>query len=197
MKNDIDRILQTAQQGDPAAAAELLPLVYAELRKLARVRMAHLPPGQTLQPTALVHEAYLRLIGPEDPGWSNRGHFFGAASLAMRQILVDEARRKGAVKRGGGRQRLDIDNLDLSAPVPAEAVLELDEAIGRLEAEDAAMAQIVMLRTFAGLTREETAAVLGLSVRTLDRRWRYIIARLHQELTASHDDSRPRDNGGE
>lgn len=183
LKRDIDRILENAQEGDPSAAAELLPLVYGELRELARARMAYLPPGMTLQPTALVHEAYLRLIGPEDPGWNNRGHFFAAASLAMRQILVDEARRKGAIKRGGGRKRLDIDKLDLAAPLPDEAVLELDEAISRLEEEDPLQARIVMLRTFAGLTREETAAVLGMSVRTLDRRWRYIIARLHQELT--------------
>jgi RNA polymerase sigma factor (TIGR02999 family) len=161
----------------------MLPQVYAELRNLARARLAKVPPGNTLQPTALVHEAYIRLAAGEGSGWKNRGHFFGAAAQAMRQILVDQARRKAAVKHGGDQQRVDADDFDLAIEPPAEDLLMLDRALERLEQEDERKAQIVKLRYFAGLNREETAEVLGMSVRTLDREWRYIVARLHKEMS--------------
>lgn len=192
MDRDDDDNPGRGRPDDASAAAELLPLVYAELRKLARARLSHLKPGQTLQPTALVHEAYLRLVGPGDPGWNSRAHFFGAASQAMRQILVDAARRKGAAKHGGDRRRLDIVDFDIASPLPDAALLELDSAITRLEADDPELARIVMLRIFTGLTREEAAAVLGLSVRTLDRRWQEVIARLHRDIS----DGPVNDRGG-
>ncbi len=165
-----------------AAAAEMLPLVYAELRRLAQARMAKLPPGNTLQPTALVHEAFMRLIGKRDPGWDSKGHFFAAAAESMRQILVDQARRKNRVKRGGGKQRIDIEAVDIPLESPVEDILALDAALDRLKLDDPRKAQIVTLRYFAGLSREETAQVLGLSLSTVDREWRYIVARLHKEV---------------
>jgi RNA polymerase sigma factor (TIGR02999 family) len=168
--------------GDRKAAAELLPLVYAELRALARARLAGLPPGNTLQPTALVHEVYLRLVGDQDPGWNSRGHFFAAAAEAMRQALVDQARRKNRVKHGGGKKRIDLEEFDVPLAQPVEDILALDEALNRLHADDPRKAQIVSLRYFAGLNREETAAALDLSLATIDREWRYIVARLHREL---------------
>jgi RNA polymerase sigma factor (TIGR02999 family) len=181
----ISQILSATTRGDREAAHELLPLLYDELRSLARARMALLAPGQTLQATALVHEAYLKLVGSTDPGWDGRGHFFAAASRAMRQILVDQARRKGAVKHGGDRRRLDIDDVDLVLDGPGDDVVALNEALEKLESEDPRKAQIVMLRQFAGLRREEVAAALGISVRTVDREWNYSIARLHQLMTES------------
>jgi RNA polymerase sigma factor (TIGR02999 family) len=145
--------------------------------------MAHVPAGNTLQPTALVHEAYLRLVrSSPDPRWNSKGHFFGAAAQAMRQILVEQARRKGAVKHGGGQQRVDADDVDLPIELPVDNVLRLDRALDRLQEEDPRKAQILLLRYFAGLDREETAAALDVSVRTVDREWRYLIARLHKEL---------------
>jgi RNA polymerase sigma factor (TIGR02999 family) len=165
------------------AARDLLPLLYDELKALARARMAHLAPGQTLQATALVHEAYLKLVGGADPGWDSRGHFFGAASRAMRQILVDQARRKGARKHGGDLQRLDVEGAEIALEGPAEDVVALHEALETLEAEDPKKAQIVMLRQFAGLKRDEIASALGVSVRTVDREWHYSIARLHQLMS--------------
>jgi RNA polymerase sigma factor (TIGR02999 family) len=180
-KRKITRILE--QGADRDTARELLPLLYDELRNLARARMAQLPVGQTLQATALVHEAYLKLLGSTDPGWDSRAHFFGAASRAMRQILVDQARRKGAAKHGGGQKRLDADELEISLEGPGDDVVALHDALDILEAEDARKAQVVMLRQFAGLTREEVAAALGVSVRTVDREWNYSIARLHQLMT--------------
>ncbi|MHC4769154.1 MAG: sigma-70 family RNA polymerase sigma factor [Planctomycetota bacterium] len=171
-----------AAAGDRVAAAELLPLIYEDLRKLARARMAKLAPGQTLQPTALVHEAYARVIGSGDPGWDGRGHFFGAAAQAMRNILVDQARSKAALKRGGGRQRLDLQDGDLAIQPPREDILALDEALRRLEADDPRKGRIVNLRYFAGLTAEETAAALDVSVGTVEREWRYIKAWLHTQL---------------
>jgi RNA polymerase sigma factor (TIGR02999 family) len=181
----ITRILTATTRGDREAAHELLPLLYDELRSLARARMAMLAPGQTLQATALVHEAYLKLVGSADPGWDGRGHFFAAASRAMRQILVDQARRKGAAKHGGDRKRLDIDDVDVVLEGPADDVMALNEALEKLESEDSRKAQIVMLRQFAGLRREEVAAALGVSVRTVDREWNYSIARLHQLMKES------------
>lgn len=177
--------LAAATGGNRQAAADLLPLVYAQLRDLARARMAHVPPGNSLQPTALVHEAFMRLVGDHDPGWDNRGHFFGAAAEAMRQVLVDQARRKKRLKRGGDRKRMDVDDFDVPLLSPVEDILALDAAIERLRADDPRKAQIVSLRYFAGLNREEVAAAMGVSVATIDREWRYIIARLHKEIAGT------------
>ena len=185
----VTRALRAIRNGDPKAAEELLPLVYDALRSLARARMARVPPGNTLQATALVHEAYLRLVGGEDLGWNSRGHFFGAAANAMRQILVDQARRKAARKHGGGLERVDADEVEIRVEGPGEDILALDEALTRLEAEDPRKARIVKLRHFAGLTREETAAALGLSIRTIDYEWRYIVARLHRDLAGESSEA--------
>jgi RNA polymerase sigma factor (TIGR02999 family) len=153
-------------------AAELLPAVYAELRRLAAVLSSRLPPGQTLQPTALVHEAYLRLVRDHDPGWQGRRHFFAAAAQAMRQILVDQARRKASAKRGGRGRRVDLtEDLALIEP-PAEDVLALDEAVNALRAEEPHLAELVLLRYYTGLSVEETAGVVGRSVSTVTREWR-------------------------
>jgi RNA polymerase sigma factor (TIGR02999 family) len=155
------------------SAEELLPEVYAELRRLAAALSSRLQPGQTLQPTALVHEAYLRLVRQHDPGWEGRRHFFGAAAQAMREILIEQARRKYSLKRGGGARRIELsEGLALIEP-PAEDVLALDEAIVRLQAEKPRHAEIVMLRYYTGLSVEETAGVVGRSVRTVTREWRY------------------------
>jgi RNA polymerase sigma factor (TIGR02999 family) len=186
----LTQVLAAASRGDRQAAAELLPLVYAELRELARSRIARLPPGNTLQPTALVHEAYLRVVGDNDPGWDGRGHFFAAAAEAMRQVLVDQVRRKKRLKRGGDRKRMELEAFDVPLASPVEDILAMDEAIERLRQDDPRKAQIVMLRFFAGLTREETAAAMGLSLATIDREWRYVVARLHRELsTRGADDA--------
>jgi RNA polymerase sigma factor (TIGR02999 family) len=180
--NPITIALKAAAEGDRAAASQLLPLLYDELRKLARARMARLAPGQTLQPTALVHEAYARVIGAADPGWDGRGHFFGAAAQAMRDILVDHARRKAALKRGGDRARLELQEFDLAIQPPGDDLVALDEALRRLEAEDPRKGQVVNLRYFAGLTAEETAGALGVSLGTVEREWRYVRAWLHTQL---------------
>ncbi len=155
--------------------------------------MRDLARGQTLQPTALVHEAYLRVIGKEDPGWEGRGHFFGAAAQAMRDILVDQARRKAALKHGGGRKRAGIDEAHLPIQPPSGRILALDEALKRLEAEDPRKGQIVNLRYFAGLTAKDTAAALGVSVGTVEREWRYIKAWLQVELTDAPSDAETTD----
>jgi RNA polymerase sigma factor (TIGR02999 family) len=163
-------------------AAELLPIVYAELRRLAAALAGRLPPGQTLQPTALVHEAYLRLVGNQDPGWNGRRHFFGAAARAMRDILVEQARRKGARKHGGGGHRVELtEGLALIKP-PADDLLAVDEAIQKLQSEKPHLAEIAMLRFFAGLSTDETAAVLGVSASTLAREWRFARAWLARRL---------------
>ena len=180
---DATQLLQAASGGDERAAEELLPVVYDELRALARSRMRHRAPGDTLQPTALVHEAYLRLIDAAGVDWNGRGHFFGAAAQAMRQILVDQARRKASLKHGGDRRREDAEEAELAIEPPSIDVLALDEAIEELQKEDPEKAQIVMLRYFSGLTREETAAALNMSLRTCDRHWRYIVARFHRDLS--------------
>lgn len=179
----LESTLISAGRGDRRAAAELLPLVYQELRALARARLAHVPPGNTLQPTALVHEVYLRITGAHDPGWETAGHFFAAAAESMRQVLVDQARRKKRLKRGGDRKRMEVDDFDAPLASPVEDVLALDEAIERLSADDPRKGRIVCLRCFAGLNREEIAAALAISVPTVDREWRYIVARLHKELS--------------
>jgi RNA polymerase sigma factor (TIGR02999 family) len=163
-------------------AAELLPEVYAELRKLAAALTAPLRPGQTLQPTALVHEAYLRLVKDQDPGWEGRRHFFGAAARAMREILIEQARRKGSRKRGGGARRIDLtEGLALIEP-PADDLLALDEAIQRLQVEEPRLAEIVLLRYYAGLSVEETADVVGRSASTVTREWRQARAWLAGQL---------------
>ena len=178
----VTQILQAAAEGDPQAAEDLLPLVYAELRRLARARMAKTPPGNTLQATALVHEAYLRLIGCNEADWSGRGHFFAAAAQSMRQILVDQARRKARVKHGGGRQRVDLDDADLAIEPPSDDILALDEALTQLEGEDPRKAEIIKLRYLAGLTEKETAAALGVSVPTVRRESRFAKALLSVRL---------------
>ena len=181
--SDVTRILSAIQAGDPRAAADLLPLVYDELRKLAAGRLATEAAGQTLQPTALVHEAYLRLVGNGDAGWDSRGHFFAAAAEAMRRILIDQARRKAAARHGGGRARRDVEHVEIAAPVPDADLLAVDEALARFEALDPAKAALVKLRYFAGLTVPEAAAALGIAPSTADRHWAYARAWLHAELT--------------
>jgi RNA polymerase sigma factor (TIGR02999 family) len=179
----VTQILRAIEQGDPRAADQLLPLVYDELRQLAAQKLAHETPGQTLQTTALVHEAYLRLVGEgEEPHWDSRGHFFAAAAEAMRRILVENARRKRSRKRGGDRARADFDVSQLAAPELREDLLALDEALDQLAAADPEAARLVQLRYFAGLTLAEAANTLGVSPRTADRLWAYARAWLHQAL---------------
>jgi RNA polymerase sigma factor (TIGR02999 family) len=186
--NEVTRILGAIGQGDPRAAAQILPLVYDELRKLAAQRLAQEKPGQTLQPTALVHEAYLRLVGQGDePHWDNRGHFFAAAAEAMRRILVENARRKHRLKRGGDWQRVDPELVEAVSYAPSEDLLALDEALDLLAAEDGQKAELVKLRYFAGLSVEEVARCLGISRATADRYWAYARAWLYDRLRTSGD----------
>ncbi len=187
--SDISRILAALEQGDPNAAGDLLPLVYDELRKLAAHKMAQEAAGQTLQPTALVHEAYLRLVGAEhESHWDTRGHFFAAAADAMRRILVEDARRKQCQKHGGGLARQQLDPEELLAPAIREDLLALDEALTRLAAVNHQAAQLVQLRYFAGLSIPEAAQTLGISPRSADRLWAYARAWLHQEMTGAAPD---------
>ena len=187
--SDVTRILSQIEQGDPAATEQLLPLVYDELRKLAAARLARERPGQTLDATALVHEAYLRLVdnAGSDAGesrWQSQGHFFAAAAEAMRRILIDLARKKGSSRMGGGQQRCDLsDHECLSLPIN-DALLDLDSALTRLEEIDSPAAQIVKLRVFAGMTVEQAAEVLNVSPRTAKRNWAYARAWLSRELAA-------------
>ena len=181
--SEVTRILSAIGQGDPLAASQLLPLVYDELRELAAQRLAREMPGQTLQPTALVHEAYLRLIGEEEEQhWDNRGHFFAAAAVAMRRILVEIARQKASLKRGGDRDRLDVVDSLLVSPEPREDLLALDAALTRLAETDKQAAELVQLRYFAGLPIREIADTLGIAPRTADRLWAYAKAWLQQEI---------------
>ena len=177
-------ILQRLEQGDPHAANELLPLVYEELRKLAAQKMARELPGQTLQATALVHEAWLRMGGDDQPAWDNRGHFFAAAAEAMRRILIDNARRKNCLRHGGAVERVNLDGLDLAASMDDEQLLALNEALDHLAEHDAEKAQVVKLRFFAGLTNQEAAQVLGVSEPTVKRHWAYARAWLYREMSA-------------
>ena len=190
--SDVTRILSQIEQGDPQAGEKLLPLVYDELRKLAAAKLAHEKPGQTLQATALVHEAYLRLVGPSSDSekqvaeevnlWNSRGHFFGAAAEAMRRILVENSRQKRRLKHGGDWQRLSLAAVDPAAESPPVDVLALDDALTDLDREHPQKAQLVKLRYFAGLTLDEAAAALDISTATADRHWRYARAWLAQRL---------------
>jgi RNA polymerase sigma factor (TIGR02999 family) len=172
--SEVTRILSAIEQGDPAAAEQLLPLVYNELRQLAAQRLSQEKPGQTLQATALVHEAYLRLVDVEQAQhWNSRGHFFAAAAEAMRRILVENARRKSSRKRGGNRNRIDLDSLEVAAAQGHDDLLALDEALSRLASADPQAAELVKLRYFAGLTVPQAAAVLGVAARTADFLWAY------------------------
>ena len=180
---EVTQILSQIEQGNPLAADQLLPLVYKELRKLATARLAAEQPGQTLQPTALVHEAYIRLLGSGDPvDWNGRGHFFGAAAEAMRRILVENARRKQRVKHGGGRHPISIDEFDVADETKSQDLLALNIALEQLESEMPEVAQVVKLRYFSGLTVEQAGQSLGISTRTAHRHWAYAKARLFQLL---------------
>lgn len=181
---DVTLLLGAAAAGDRKAAADLLPLVYDELRRLAAARLADEPSGNTLQPTALVHEAYLRLVGaPDGDHWSHRGHFYAAAAEAIRRILVEHARRKKRVKHGGERQRLSLDVAESMVQAPSEDLTALDEALTRLTAHDPLKAEVVKLRFFAGLNMPEIAQALGLSLATVERYWTYARLWLYAELT--------------
>jgi RNA polymerase sigma factor (TIGR02999 family) len=179
----VSAVLGAAQAGNRQAAADLLPLVYAELHELARARLARQPPGQSLTPTALVHEVYLRIAGESEVTWEGRQHFFFAAARAMRDILVEQVRRKVGPTRGGGQQRRELDEACAVLEPPSDEILAVHEALEELEARDPLKAQIVLLRYFTGLTMDETAALLGLPERTLDRHWRYIRAWLMKRLS--------------
>ncbi len=181
--SDITRVIEAIQHGDPKAADELLPLVYEELRKLAASRMANEAAGNTLQPTALVHEAWLRLVGRENPKFAGRAHFFAAAAEAMRRILIDRARRKKAVRHGGGQVRVDMQQIDLASPVSDEQLLAVNEALDKLAAQDPVEAELVKLRFFAGLTLEKAADLLDISPRTASNYWAHAKAWLYHEIT--------------
>jgi RNA polymerase sigma factor (TIGR02999 family) len=182
--SDVTRLLDAAAAGDPRAAADLLPLVYDELRRLAAGHLARERSGHTLQATALVHEAYIRLVGGDpDRHWDSRGHFFAAAAEAMRRILVEAARRKRTEKRGGGRDRIDLEQIDVTLPEPDDELLALDEALTRLAAERPAVAELVKLRFYAGLTTDDAARALGISPATAYRRWAFAQAWLVRAMS--------------
>ncbi len=182
--SDVSQLLQAIDEGDAAASEQLLPLVYDELRRLAAQRLRYEPPGMTLQATALVHEAFLRLVGPSPhvPQWQNRGHFFAAAAEAMRRILVERARRQQSLKHGGAMARHDVDDLPITAPEIREDLIALDAALTKFAEIDHLAADLVQLRYFAGLTMAEAAQALGLAPRTADRSWAYARAWLHREI---------------
>lgn len=183
---NVTHILSRIEQGDAQAGERLLPLVYDELRKLAAAKLANEKPGQTLQATALVHEAYLRLVDVEvAQRWDSRGHFFAAAAEAIRRILIESARRKNALRHGGDQQRIPLDGLQIELPCRPDELLDLDEALERLKGIDHKKAELVKLRYFAGLTIPEAAGVLGISTTTADRYWAYARAWLHQEIVTS------------
>ena len=180
--SDVTRILTAIEQGNAGAVDELLGAVYEELRLLAAQKLSRERPGQTLQATALVHEAYIRLVGAEGRNWSGRGHFFAAAAEAMRRILIENARRKQRLKQGGGQQRVGLDDADIAVEGPPTDILALDEALAKLAEEDPAKADLVKLRYFAGLTIEQTARILEISRATADRYWSYARAWLFHEI---------------
>jgi RNA polymerase sigma factor (TIGR02999 family) len=186
--SEVTRILNAIEQGDPSAAGELLPLIYAELRRLAAARLAHEKPGQTLEATALVHEAYLRLVDVNQAQhWNSRGHFFGAAAEAMRRILVERARRKERIRHGGGLRRAELLDAEVAAPTDDEQVLLLDEALTRLTAARPQAAEVVKLHFFAGLTLEEIAPLLAISARTARRLWAFARAWLRRDMERSNE----------
>jgi len=180
--SDVTQLLNSIEHGDPEAAGQLLPLVYDELRKLAAFKMANEAPGQTLQPTALVHEAWLRVTGGKEQAWDGRAHFFGAAAEAMRRILIENARRKKALRHGAGQARVDSAEIDIAAPAPDEQLLAINEALDRFAALDKDKAELVKLRYFAGMTIEEAAGVLRISEATAKRWWVYARAWLYTEV---------------
>jgi RNA polymerase sigma factor (TIGR02999 family) len=186
--NDVTQILSRIEAGDSSATEHLLPLVYDELKRLASQRLAREKPGQTLQATALVHEAYLRMVAGDDvKQWNSRGHFFAAAAESMRRILVDRARDKKRHKRGGGRQRIELDTVVLALDTPADNLLEIDEALGLLASRYPDCAEIVKLRFFAGLSQGDAANALGISRRTADRHWAFARAWLYKRLRQDRD----------
>ena len=197
--SEVTRILSAIEQGDPSAASQLLPLVYDELRELAAQKLAQEKPGQTLQATALVHEAYLRLVmpaigsrdPPEEQHWDGRRHFFAAAAEAMRRILINRARDRGRLKRGGGWRRLRLEHIDLSLADPPDELLDLNDALDKLAQEDPACAELVKLRFFAGLTLDEAADVLGVVRRTADRYWAFARSWLYAALSKSEEAAGP------
>lgn len=180
--SDVTRILNAIEQGDARAADKLLPLVYQELRRLAAQKISREPPGQTLQATALVHEAYIRLVGSEAQNWSGRTHFFAAAAEAMRRILIDNARRKQRLKHGGGRQKVDINDAEFAIEAPSDDLIALDEALDKLAKMDKIKADLVKLRYFAGLTLEQAASLLNLPERTAKRYWAHARAWLYRQV---------------
>ena len=180
--SEVTRILNSIEHGDATAADALLPLVYQELRRLAAQKMAREAPGHTLQPTALVHEAWLRLVGDSNQEWDNRGHFFAAAAESMRRILIENARRKHALKRGDQFERAKLDNIEVAILADPEALLLVNDALEKLEQEDPEAAQLVKLRFFAGMTNEEAGQALGVSARTAKRYWTFARAWLFREL---------------
>ena len=183
---DLTQILQAVERGEENSSERLLPLVYDELRRLAAIKMSHEAEHQTLQPTALVHEAWLRLTTGEEMGWQNRGHFFGAAAEAMHRILIERARRRSRLKHGGGQVRIDIQELELADATPDEKVLLINEALERLQAEDPEKARVVVMKFFGGLTNRELAESLNVTERTVERHWAYakawLFAAVRQEL---------------
>ncbi len=181
--SDITRVIEAAQRGDPKAADELLPLVYHELRRLAAARMANEAAGHTLQPTALVHEAWLRLVGSDNPKFAGRAHFFAAAAEAMRRILIDRARRKRAQRHGGGQVRVDIQQIDLASPEADDQLLAVNDALDKLAAQDPVEAELVKLRYFVGLTVEDAAGLLDISPRTARNYWAHARTWLYHEIT--------------
>jgi len=181
--SDVTRILTAIERGEARAADQLLLLVYEELRRLAAQKLSREPPGQTLQATALVHEAYLRLVGTEGQTWKGRTHFFAAAAEAMRRILIENARRKHRLKHGGGLQKVDLNSADIAIGEPPEDVIALDEALTKLGEQEPAVAELVKIRYFAGLTLDQAAEILGVSRRTADRYWAYARAWLYKEIT--------------
>ena len=181
--SEVTLLLQAASRGQAQASEELLPLVYDELRRLAAARMAREMAGQTLQPTALVHEAWVRLVEDGSRTWENRAHFFAAAAEAMRRILIERARRRSRLKHGGGQERLNLDDLDVAAALPDDKILLMDEALERLKAEDPETAKVVVLKFFGGLTNEEIVRILGTSDRTVRRQWTYAKAWLYHCIT--------------
>lgn len=180
--SDVTRLIQRAQSGDPTAADQLLPLVYQELRNLASSKMAREPAGQTLQPTALVHEAWLRVVGSDKPHFDGRAHFFAAAAEAMRRILIDNARRKRALRHGGGQDRVNVDQIELAATAKDDELLAVHEALEKLTAEDRRMAELVKLKFFVGLTNCEAAEILGVSEPAVERWWAFARAWLYREI---------------